>query len=169
MSPAARPFALRHAEPEDHGYIVRVVDAWWGGRRMADMIPKLFFVHFRPTSFVAEADALPVGFLAGFRSQTDPDQGYVHFVGVDPRWRAQGVAHAMYDRFFDTVRALGCREVRCVTSPSNRGSLAFHAALGFEVLPGGAELNGVQYVTDYDGLGESRVLLRRLLGDAPGR
>ena len=136
---------------------------------MADMLPRLFFVHFRSTSFVAEADGRPVGFVAGFRSQTDPDQGYIHFVGVDPRWRARGVARALYARFFEAVRALGSREVRCVTSPSNRGSLAFHAALGFEVLPGDAEQDGVQYVTDHDGPGESRVLLRRVLSDAPGR
>ncbi len=166
MSRGTRRFALRHAEPDDHGHFVRVLDAWWGGRRMADMLPKLFFVHFRPTSFVAEADDGPVGFVAGFRSQSDPAQAYIHFVGVDPRWRGQGVAHALYWRFLDAVTVLGCREVRCVTAPSNRGSLAFHAALGFEVLPGDAEVDGVRYVSDYDGPGESRVLLRRVIGDA---
>lgn len=166
MSRGKTPFALRHAEPEDHGYFVRVLDAWWGGRRMADMLPKLFFVHFRPTSFVAEADSRPIGFVAGFRSQSDPEQAYIHFVGVDPRWRGQGVAQTLYGRFFEAVKVLGCREVHCVTSPSNHGSLAFHAALGFDVLLGDAEVDGVRYVTDYDGPGESRVLLRRVIDDA---
>ena len=37
---------------------------------MAAMLPKLFFVHFRDTSFVAEDDGDLAGFLCGFRSQT---------------------------------------------------------------------------------------------------
>jgi len=44
--------------------------------------------------------------------------------------------------------------VRCVTSPQNESSLAFHSALGFEQ-EGTAE--------DYDGAGASRVLLARKL------
>ena len=51
---------------------------------MAAMLPKLFFVHFRDTSFVAEDDGGSPGFLCGFRSQTFDDEAYIHFVGVDP-------------------------------------------------------------------------------------
>ena len=47
---------LRHAEPADYGRVIDVIDEWWGGREMAAMLPKLFFVHFRDTSFVAEDD-----------------------------------------------------------------------------------------------------------------
>ena len=59
---------------------------------MAAMLPKLFFVHFRDTSFVAEDDAALAGFLCGFRSQTLDDEAYVHFVGVDPPPRGSGSA-----------------------------------------------------------------------------
>jgi L-amino acid N-acyltransferase YncA len=128
---------------------------------MADMLPKLFFVHFRPTSFVAEDGGRVVGFLAGFRSQTHADQAYVHFVGVDPSARKVGVARALYERFFAAARALGCSEVHGVTSPVNRTSIAFHGAMGFEFLPGDAESGGVPYLTDYDGRGEPRVRLRK--------
>jgi GNAT superfamily N-acetyltransferase len=155
--------AIRHAEPADHGPIVAVVDAWWGGRPMADMLPRLFFVHFRPTSFVAETGGRIAGFLAGFRSQTDPAQAYVHFLGVDPTWRRSGVGRALYARFFDAACALGCREVHGVTSPLNRTSIRFHRSMGFELLPGDAEAEGVPYVTDYDGRGGSRVRLRKAL------
>jgi len=41
---------------------------------MAAMLPKLFFVHFRSTSFAAVEDGEIVGFLIGFVSQTFPDQ-----------------------------------------------------------------------------------------------
>jgi RimJ/RimL family protein N-acetyltransferase len=44
--------------------------------------------------------------------------------------------------------------VHCVTSPVNAGSLAFHQRFGFEIE---AE------VENYDGAGESRVLLVREL------
>lgn len=56
---------LRHAEPDDHARVAAVVDDWWGGRPMADMLPRLFFVHFRETSFVAEEDGELAGFLWG--------------------------------------------------------------------------------------------------------
>jgi RimJ/RimL family protein N-acetyltransferase len=44
--------------------------------------------------------------------------------------------------------------VRCVTSPANERSVAFHESLGFEV---------ERVVTDYDGPGEDRVLLVKRL------
>jgi len=152
---------IRHAEPDDYRPIIAVVDAWWGGRRMAEMLPRLFFVHFRPTSFVAEAEQRVIGFLAGFRSQTHRAQAYIHFVGVDPAQRGSGVGRALYERFFAAARALGCTHVYGVTSPVNRASVAFHAAMGFEVLPGDAESAGIPYLIDYDGPRESRVQLRK--------
>lgn len=152
---------IRQLEPADYDPIIRVVDGWWGGRRMADMLPRLFFVHFRPTSFAAEVEARVVGFLAGFCSQTHREQAYIHFVGVDPAFRAAGVGRGLYERFFEAARGLGANEVHGVTSPVNRSSLAFHAAMGFEVLPGDAEVEGVPYSADYDGPGEPRVRLRK--------
>lgn len=154
---------IRNADPSDYGPIIAVVDAWWGGRPMADMLPRLFFVHFRATSFVAEARGRVVGFLAGFRSQTHSAQAYIHFVGVDPASRRSGVGRALYERFFDAARQLGCTEVHGVTSPINHTSIRFHVSMGFEVLPAADESDGVPYVTNYDGPGESRVRLRKKL------
>jgi hypothetical protein len=73
---------IRHPDASDHQPIIAVVDDWWGGRRMADMLPKLFFIHFQPTSFVAEHDGRIVAFLIGFVSQTFPEEAYIHFVGL---------------------------------------------------------------------------------------
>jgi GNAT superfamily N-acetyltransferase len=142
--------AIRHAEPSDYGRVVSVVDAWWAGREMAAMLPKLFFVHFRETSFVAEEDGELAGFICGFRSQTFADEAYVHFVGVDPGRRAAGLGRALYERFFEAVRPRSV--VRAVTSPVNERSVAFHRAIGFEV---------DRVDEDYDGAGQSRVLLVR--------
>jgi len=130
---------------------------------MAAMLPKLFFVHFRPTSFVAEDDGALCGFVVGFVSQTAPSQAYIHFVGVDPRRRGRRVGRQLYDRFFDAARERGCLEVLCVTAPVNTGSIAFHTRMGFEPLPGDATVDGVPIATNYDGRGESRVRFRRRL------
>jgi ribosomal protein S18 acetylase RimI-like enzyme len=144
---------IRHAEPADYGRVISVVDDWWGGRTMAAMLPKLFFVHFRDTSFVAEDDGELAGFLCGFRSQTYDDEAYIHFVGVDPSRRGDGLGRLLYERFFEAVRPRTI--VRAVTSPVNERSVAFHRAIGFEV----------EKVDDaYDGRGEARVLLLKRLG-----
>jgi ribosomal protein S18 acetylase RimI-like enzyme len=145
---------IRPAEPEDHPRVAAVIDDWWGGRRMRDMLPRLFITHFRETSFVAEEDGELAGFLCGFLSQTHTDEAYVHFVGVAPERRGGGLARGLYARFFEASSAHGRTVVRCVTSPANTGSIAFHRRLGFEVE---AE------VENYDGAGESRVLLARKL------
>ncbi len=64
---------IRHVEQNDDQPILSVIDEWWGGRPMAAMLPKLFFVHFRSTSFTAVVDGQVVAFLIGFVSQTYPD------------------------------------------------------------------------------------------------
>jgi ribosomal protein S18 acetylase RimI-like enzyme len=145
---------VRHAEPADHARVAAVIDEWWGGRPMRDMLPRLFFTHFRDTSFVAEEGGELAGFLCGFLSQTYPEQAYCHFVGVAPAYRQTGLATELYERLFDAARAAGRTSVHCVTSPGNTGSIAFHARIGFEVE---AEVEG------YDGSGESRVLLAKTL------
>jgi ribosomal protein S18 acetylase RimI-like enzyme len=145
---------LRAVRDGDYAYIIKRVDEWWGGRVMAAMLPKLFFEHFSDTTMVAAGrDDRPVGFLAGFVSQTDRSVAYIHFVGVDPSSRAMGLGRTMYDEFFRRVSALGCTRVECVTSPVNGGSRAFHASLGFSE----------ELVEDYDGPGEARLVLRRSL------
>jgi ribosomal protein S18 acetylase RimI-like enzyme len=148
---------IRHAKPSDYGRVIGRVNVWWGGREMAPMLPQLFFLHFEGTSFVAEdGDDDLAGFLCGFLSQTSDDEAYIHFVGVDPQRRGEGLGSALYERFFDEVQAAGRSIVRCVTSPVNADSVAFHEALGFEV---------ERVVPDYDGPGEDRVVLVKRLAE----
>jgi ribosomal protein S18 acetylase RimI-like enzyme len=139
---------IRNAQPADYPRVVAVVDAWWGGRPMAAMLPKLFFIHFQQTSFVADEAEELAGFLCGFRSQTFDDEAYVHFVGVDPGRRGSGLGRQLYARFFEAVAPRTV--IRAVTSPLNVQSVAFHRALGFEV---------ERIDEAYDGRGEPRVLL----------
>ena len=131
---------------------------------MAPLLPRLFFQHFSDTGLVAEAGGEPVGFVIGFVSQAQPGVAYIHFVGVDPASRAPGLGGELYRRFFELALDRGCDEVRCVTSPVNTGSIAFHRRMGFTPEPGDAETgDGTPYAVDYDGPGEHRVRFRRQL------
>ena len=154
---------IRQAVPDDYDRIIADLDAWWGGRSMAAMLPRLFFIHFQPWTLVAECGGRVVGFLAAFRSQTDPSQFYCHFIGVHPEARQQGVGEALYQRLFVDAALHGGTSVLAVTSPLNRDSVAFHRRLGFDTLPGPREEGGVPFTLDYDGPGEDRVRLRKSL------
>jgi ribosomal protein S18 acetylase RimI-like enzyme len=146
---------IRHAEPADYGRVIGRVNAWWGGRDMAPMLPRLFFVHFEGTSYVVDdGEGQLAAFLIGFLSQTDPAEAYIHFVGVSPEHRGGGLGRRLYERFFEDARAAGRTRVTCVTSPVNEGSVAFHEALGF---------TSERVAHEYDGPGEDRVLFVKSL------
>jgi ribosomal protein S18 acetylase RimI-like enzyme len=156
---------IRNATPEDYAPIITVLDDWWGGRHMSDMLPKLFFVHFQATSFVAEQDGQVAGFLIGFLSQTFSNEAYIHFVGIHPDYRKHGIGRQLYEHFFLAMQQHQCDTVRCVTSPMNHNSIAFHTHMGF-VPEAGSALNeaGIPYSPDYDGVGEHRVRFVKKIG-----
>lgn len=149
---------VRNIQVEDYVMIHSVLNDWWGGRNMADMLPKLFFVHFQETSFIIEEDGETLGFLCGFFSQTYTDEAYVHFIGANPKYRRKGIASTLYSHFFDVARANNRHIVRAITSPVNKKSIQFHQDIGFEIETGDGEVDGVSVHTNYDGNGGSRVL-----------
>lgn len=148
--------AARHLAEDDHLRVLAVLDSWWGGLKgeagsveRALLLPRLYFQHFTTTGFlVARHGGEVAAFLVGFLSQTQPETAYVHFVGVDPALHGQGVGRALYQAFFALARSHGRRYVRCVTSPENTASQAFHTRLGFTA-------SAVK--PDYDGPGLDRV------------
>ena len=153
---------LRAPTSSDYDILIGQINDWWGGREMRHLLPRLFFQHFAPLSFVVDGDgdAGPIAFLIGFVSQTDPDLGYIHFVGVHPNRRREGLAGLMYETFFAKARAPASR-VMALTSPVNRTSIAFHRSMGFTPHPGPAEADGIPYQPDYDGPGDDRVVFER--------
>jgi predicted GNAT superfamily acetyltransferase len=82
---------------------------------------------------------------------------------VRPDARRGGVARTLYERFFELAAAEGRELVRCVTSPVNRASVAFHRRLGFEVEPGTGDAGGIAFTPRYDGEDGDRVRLVRHL------
>jgi ribosomal protein S18 acetylase RimI-like enzyme len=130
---------------------------------MTEMLPKLFFVHFHDTSFVAEVDGEIVGFLIGFLSQIYQNEAYVHFLGVHPNFRKQGVALKLYEHFFQEVQIRGRRIVRLVTATVNKESIAFHTHIGFKIEPQETKIDGISFYPNYDGQGNDRVLFVKQL------
>jgi ribosomal protein S18 acetylase RimI-like enzyme len=145
---------LRTATAADYDQIAAVIDGWWG-RPVAALLPRLFLDHFHQTSTIAAAGDELAGFLIGFLSPSRPDAAYIHFVGVSPAYRGQGLARVLYERFFTLAAADGRTVVSAVTSPANAASIAFHAALGFTVS---------DPVPGYDGPGDRKVHFDRSLG-----
>ncbi len=149
---------IRSATPQDYDYVITHLNQWWGGRNMLDMLPKLFFDHFHNSSFIFEKDQRIRGFLVGFLSNCDENLAYIHFIGVEPEARQQKVASQLYETFIQFAKRHQRRFIRCVTSPSNTISLAYHHKLGFRAEK--YDDNGVPIAhQNYDGEGNHRVVL----------
>jgi len=149
---------IRSVKSSDYYVISPLLNDWWGGRQMADMLPKLFFDHFTDTSFIAEKDGKIIGFLIGFLSQSKSEEAYIHFVGVHPEYRKHKIGNQLYNEFFNAVKPKGVRVVLCVTSPVNKVSIAYHTKMGFDIEQGNKSIDGVSVHTDYDGPNQDRVL-----------
>ncbi len=163
---SAPSLRFRHPTEADHLPLVRVVDEWWGGRRLRQLLPRLWLQHFSGTSWIAEADdGRLAGFLVGFVSQDRPDEAYVHMVAASPNHRRRGVGRALYEQFFAEVRARGVTRVTAITWPGNRASVAFHQAMGFRLLdgPGSQSIYGVPAFSDYDDERDDKAVMVRHL------
>ncbi len=146
-------WAIRQAKPSDYDSIIAVVNDWWG-RDVRGSVPRLFLDHFHATSVIATSGEELAGFLVGFHSPCEPCEAYIHFVGVNPKFRGAGLASQLYQVFFSGARERGRDIVRAITSPINEDSIAFHLFMGFE-------LTGP--VPDYNGPGVERIVFTRLL------
>lgn len=156
---------VRRPRESDHAMVVGVIPDWWGlpaTSHLPLLLPRLFFQHFADTSIIAEDATGIAGFLIGFRSASQAEVAYIHFVGVRPDLRTKGLARALYEAFFAEASAAGCRRVNAITGPSNHRSQAFHTAMGFRTT-GDTEIDGVLAWRDYDGPGEHRVGFTREL------
>ncbi len=102
-------YRLRRPTEADHPVLVAQVDDWWGGRKLHQLLPRLWLQHFTGTSWVAEdGDGRLVGFLIGFISPDRPGEAYIHMVGTSPNHRGAGLGRMLYERFFEDVRERAC-------------------------------------------------------------
>ena len=124
---------------------------------------RLFFQHFGDTSFAAEEDGELIAFLIGFVSHSREGEAYIHFVGVRPDRRKKGIGRHLYELFFEEVRKWRCSKVSCITSLVNKGSIAFHSAMGFSLKASDTQIDGVPVHRHYDAPDRDRVVFEKML------
>lgn len=161
-------FEIRHPRVDDYLAIIDAIDAWWDGlpRPANALVQRLFLEHFNDTSFIVYEDATLAAFLIGFLSPSRSDEAYIHFAGVAPQFRHQGLGRHLYEMFFDLARDDGRSTIRCISSPSNRQSIAFHRRLGFALLIGDGEEDGIPISRDHGGHGLPMVVFEKDLRTA---
>ncbi len=140
---------IRNAFPEDHQQIIDVIPEWLGDRALRASVSKLFLIHFSDTCFMAEKNGRLAGFLIGFLSQAQPDEAYIHFVGVDPDSRMKGTARMLYRDFYNVCRKNSRTIVRSSIALENKASIEFHFKMGFEMESGDREIDGIQVSENY--------------------
>jgi ribosomal protein S18 acetylase RimI-like enzyme len=149
---------VRNSCPADHQRIIAVMRDWWGGRDLARMLPKLFLIHFCDTSFIIEKEEELIAFLIGFLSPSRAREGYIHFAGVHPNYRGIGLGEFLYHRFFNICKGNHRDTIRACTSPVNKASIEFHKKVGFRILKGNGEMDGIPVTLDYNGPDDPKVL-----------
>jgi len=135
--------------------------AFWESGRVVALHHPMFIEEFGDTAFVVRADSVICGYLFGFFAQTGP-YFYIHLVGVRNSYKRHGIGRMLYVHVENIARARGVIALKAITSLANTGSLAFHAALGFEQT-GEAERDGIRYVPAYSGRDRDMVVMRKRL------
>jgi GNAT superfamily N-acetyltransferase len=134
----------------DYGYIVQVIDKWWGGPTSALAHP-VFFYELGELARVVEQDGIIVGFLLGFLTPASPPVGYVHLLGIHPDYRRRGVGRILYQAFEEDCRERGCHALKGISTVGNEVSLAFHRMLGWDA----------ECIDDYAGPARRRVVYHK--------
>jgi GNAT superfamily N-acetyltransferase len=148
----------------DFDQIINDIADFWGAEK-AENIKRLhnpiFFYEFGDTAYVMKEGEKVTGYLLGFYSQTE-SVAYVKFIGVRLSYRKRGIARRLYDHFTGIARKQGCTGLKAITSPGNKGSVAFHRSIGMELL-GEPNEEGIPVVVDYGGPGTDRVVFRKTI------
>lgn len=125
----------REFTKSDYDYVVSVLDQWFGGLAH-DRAHPVFFYELGSKALIAEEFGEIVGFLLGFTTEAVPPEpitGYIHFVGIKPESRRQGVGRLLYDTFIKQSVAAGAKRIKAIAPIGNDESARFHRALGFTV------------------------------------
>ena len=122
---------------------------YWGERDLRALHLAALVQEFPATSLVAVAGDGIRGYIFGF---VTPDHvAYVHLIATRDDVRGTGLGRELYGAFTMAAGNQGARRLKAITSVGNRGSIAFHRSLGFDV----------HVVEDYNGPGQARVVFTK--------
>ena len=152
---------ITHCTKAEYDQIVAEIADFWGSDRTLGLHHPMFIYEFGNTAYVIKDGQCVAAYLFGFLSQTEPT-AYVHLVGVRTAYRRRGLARRLYDHFVAFAQTRGCTELKAITTPGNKESVAFHQAWGME-LTGKPSRDGIPVIENYAGPGQDRVVLRRKL------
>jgi len=147
---------------DDYDQIITDMADFWNSSHIDNLKRQhnpVYFYEFGNTAFVIKEGEKVVGYLFGLYSQTAPI-AYVKFVGVRALHRKRGVGRALYEYFTMLAKEQGCYELKAITSPNNKLSIAFHRSLGMELL-GEPNEDGIPVMREYAGPGNDRVVFRK--------
>lgn len=145
----------------DYDQIVAEIVEFWGSDRTLGIHHPMFVNEFGNSAYVIKDGNCVAAYLFGFFSQTEPI-AYVHLIGVRTAYRRQGLARRLYDHFTGLAQSAGCTELKAITTPGNKESIAFHQAWGMEPT-GKPNRDGIPIIENYAGPGQHRVVFRRKL------
>ena len=146
----------------DYDQIITDMADFWNSSHIDNLKRQhnpVFFYEFGNTAFVIKESNKVIGYLFGLYSQITPT-AYVKFVGVRSSHRKRGVGRALYEYFIDVAKRQGSSELKAITSPNNKISIAFHQSLGMELL-GEPNEDGIPVMRDYAGPGNDRMVFRK--------
>jgi GNAT superfamily N-acetyltransferase len=124
---------------------------YWGDRDLRALHLLALVQEFGETCLVARSDDGILGYLIGF---VTPDRtGYVHLIATRDDARGTGLGRELHAAFTEAARRQGAVRLKAITSVGNKGSVAFHRSLGFDV----------RLEEDYGGPGEPRYVFTRAL------
>jgi GNAT superfamily N-acetyltransferase len=150
---------IRLCTKADFDQIIDDIADFWGNDRVKNLHNPVYLYEFGNTAYVAKEGDKVIGYLFGLFSQTEP-VAYVKFIGVRLSHQKRGIGRRLYEHFTRFARTKGCTELKAITSPANKGSIAFHRAIGME-LQGEPDKDGLPVVRDYGGPGVDRVVFTR--------
>jgi GNAT superfamily N-acetyltransferase len=140
----------------DFDQILRDIADFWGDERTLAVHHPMFLYEFGNSAYVMKEGDLVVGYLFGVLSQTET-VAYVHLLSVRRSHQRQGIARRLYEHFINFAIENGFQEIKSITSPNNKISIAFHRRMGMELL-GERGDEGIPVIKNYSGPGIHRVI-----------
>lgn len=146
---------------EDYLQILSEIADFWGSDRTLSFHHPIFIHEFGDTAFVIRKEGKVIAYLFGCLSQTE-NAGYVHLVGVRKNFQNKGLGKCLYNHFITLLKSKNIRELKAITTPTNKVSILFHTRIGMTAT-GTKNETGIPIVKNYSGSGQDRIVFRMKL------